>query len=133
MPCYGAFLLSSVRRPWRRITHMLRFSSSSAPSSSCSTSTSFRALYARRSRHRKNSTYECGEDPIGSPWLRIHIRYYLFALIYILFAVETVFLFPWAIVYTSLGFFAFIEMMVFIVILLVGLAYAWAKGALEWV
>ncbi|MGH7382627.1 MAG: NADH-quinone oxidoreductase subunit A, partial [Candidatus Methylomirabilales bacterium] len=47
--------------------------------------------------------------------------------------VETVFLFPWAIVYTSLGFFAFIEMMVFIVILLVGLAYAWAKGALEWV
>src|SRR3970040_2500148 len=81
---------------------------------------------------KKLDTYECGEDPIGSPWLRIHIRYYLFALIYILFAVETVFLFPWAIVYPSLGFFAFVEMMVFIVILLVGLAYAWAKGALEW-
>ena len=81
----------------------------------------------------KLSIYECGEDPIGSPWLRIHIRYYLFALVYILFAVETVFLFPWAIVYRSLGLFAFIEMMIFIVILLVGLAYAWATGALEWV
>ncbi len=81
----------------------------------------------------KLSIYECGEEPIGSPWLRIHIRYYLFALVYILFAVETVFLFPWAIVYRSLGLFAFIEMMIFIVILLVGLAYAWAKGALEWV
>ena len=81
----------------------------------------------------KLTTYECGEDPIGSPWLRIHVRYYLFALVYILFAVETVFLFPWAIVYRSLGLFAFIEMMIFIVILLVGLAYAWAKRALEWV
>lgn len=81
----------------------------------------------------KLSIYECGEEPIGSPWLRIHVRYYLFALVYILFAVETVFLFPWAIVYRSLGLFAFIEMMIFIVILLVGLAYAWAKGALEWV
>lgn len=81
----------------------------------------------------KLSIYECGEEPIGSPWLRIHVRYYLFALVYILFAVETVFLFPWAIVYRSLGLFAFVEMMIFIVILLVGLAYAWAKGALEWV
>ena len=81
----------------------------------------------------KLTTYECGEDPIGSPWLRIHIRYYLFALIYILFAVETVFLFPWAIVYRSLGLFAFIEMVIFIGILLVGFAYAWATGALEWV
>ncbi|MEE9138826.1 MAG: NADH-quinone oxidoreductase subunit A [candidate division NC10 bacterium] len=81
----------------------------------------------------KLTTYECGEDPIGSPWLRIHIRYYLFALIFILFAVETVFLFPWAIVYRSLGLFAFIEMVIFIGILLVGFAYAWATGALEWV
>ena len=81
----------------------------------------------------KLSTYECGEDPIGGPWLRIHVRYYLFALVFIVFAVETVFLFPWAIVYRSLGLFAFVEMMIFIVILLIGLAYAWAKGALEWV
>ena len=81
----------------------------------------------------KLTTYECGEDPIGGSWVRIHVRYYLVALVYILFAVETVFLFPWAIVYRSLGMFAFIEMMIFIVILLVGLAYAWKKGALEWV
>lgn len=81
----------------------------------------------------KLTTYECGEDPIGGSWVRIHVRYYLVALVYILFAVETVFLFPWAIVYRSLGMFAFIEMVIFIVILLVGLAYAWKKGALDWV
>ncbi len=81
----------------------------------------------------KLTTYECGEDPIGSPWVRIHVRYYLVALVYILFAVEIVFLFPWAVVFRSLGMFAFIEMMIFIVILLVGLAYAWKKGALDWV
>jgi len=81
----------------------------------------------------KLSTYECGEDPIGSPWLRIHVRYYLFALVFLIFAVEAIFLFPWAIVYRDLGLFAFIEMMIFIAILLVGFAYAWAKGALEWV
>jgi NADH-quinone oxidoreductase subunit A len=81
----------------------------------------------------KLTTYECGEDPIGGSWVRIHVRYYLVALVYILFAVETVFLFPWAVVYRSLGMFAFIEMVIFIVILLVGLAYAWKKGALDWV
>src|SRR3972149_1132483 len=78
---------------------------------------------------KKLSTSECGEDPIGTPWLRIHVRYYLFALVYILFAVETIFLFPWAIVYRSLGLFAFVEMMIFIVILLVGLASARHTGA----
>jgi NADH:ubiquinone oxidoreductase subunit 3 (subunit A) len=60
------------------------------------------------------------------------VRYYLYALVYIVFAVETVFLFPWAVVFQELGLFAFVEMMVFIGILLVGLAYAWVKGALEW-
>lgn len=81
----------------------------------------------------KLSTYECGEDPIGSPWLRIHVRYYLFALVFLIFAVEAIFLFPWAIVYRDLGLFAFVEMMIFIAVLLVGFLYAWAKGALEWV
>lgn len=80
----------------------------------------------------KLSTYECGEDPIGGPWIRIHIRYYLYALVYVIFAVETIFLYPWAIVFRKLGLFAFVEMMVFIAILLVGFAYAWRKGALEW-
>jgi NADH-quinone oxidoreductase subunit A len=82
---------------------------------------------------RKLSSYECGEEPIGIGWIRFHVRYYLYALIYIVFAVETVFLFPWAVVFTKLGLVAFLEMMVFIAILLVGFAYAWKKGALEWV
>jgi NADH-quinone oxidoreductase subunit A len=81
---------------------------------------------------QKLSTYECGEEPIGVGWIRFHVRYYLYALVYIVFAVETVFLFPWAIVFRELGVPAFIEMMIFIGILLVGLAYAWKKGALEW-
>ena len=81
----------------------------------------------------KLSTYECGEEAIGQGWVRFHVRYYLYALVFIVFAVEVVFLFPWAVVFKSLGLFAFIEMMVFIAILLVGFAYAWAKGALEWV
>ncbi len=81
---------------------------------------------------QKQTTYECGEEPIGIGWIRFHVRYYLYGLVYIIFAVETVFLFPWAIVFQELGLIAFIEMMVFIGILLVGLAYAWMKGALEW-
>ena len=82
---------------------------------------------------RKLTSYECGEEPIGGGWIRFHVRYYLYALVYIIFAVETVFLFPWAIVFLEMGLFAFVEMMIFIGILLVGLAYAWKKKALEWV
>lgn len=80
----------------------------------------------------KNSTYECGEEPIGNPWIKFNIRYYVVALVFILFDVEVVFLLPWAVVFKSLGWFAFIEMIVFVAILLVGLAYIWAKGDLEW-
>lgn len=80
----------------------------------------------------KNSTYECGEEPIGNPWVKFNIRYYVVALVFILFDVEVVFLLPWAVVFKSLGWFAFIEMIVFVVVLLVGLAYVWAKGDLEW-
>jgi NADH:ubiquinone oxidoreductase subunit 3 (subunit A) len=81
----------------------------------------------------KHTTYECGEEPMGESWIRFHVRYYLYALVYIVFAVETVFLFPWAVVFRNLGLAAFVEMLVFIAILLLGLGYAWAKGALEWV
>ncbi len=81
----------------------------------------------------KLSPYECGEEPIGISWIRFHIRYYLYTLVYVVFAVEVVFLIPWAVVFRTLGFFAFVEMMVFILILFVGFAYAWKKGALEWV
>ncbi len=81
----------------------------------------------------KLTNYECGEDPIGSPWIKFNIRFYMVALGFIIFDVETVFLFPWAVVFKELGLFAFIEMMIFVAVLLVGLAYIWAKGDIEWV
>jgi NADH-quinone oxidoreductase subunit A len=92
-----------------------------------------RLLRPSKPHPEKLAPYECGEDAIGSPWIRIHIRYYLYALVYVIFAVETIYLFPWAVVFRELGLFAFVEMMLFIGILLVGFAYAWRKGALEWV
>ena len=81
----------------------------------------------------KLSTYECGEDPIGSPWLKFNIRFYVVALVFILFDVEIVFLFPWALVFKQMGWMAIAEMMTFVAILLVGFAYVWVKGDLDWV
>jgi len=81
---------------------------------------------------QKLSTYECGEEPIGSSWVRFNIRFYVVALIFLLFDVEIVFLFPWALVFQNLGMFAFVEMFIFLVILAVGYAYVWVKGDLEW-
>ena len=80
----------------------------------------------------KLSTYECGMEPIGGAWMQFNVRYYLYALLFVIFDVETVFLYPWAVAFKSLGLFAFVEMLVFIAILLVGLAYAWRKGILQW-
>jgi NADH-quinone oxidoreductase subunit A len=80
----------------------------------------------------KLTTYECGETPIGDTHVRFNIRFYVIALIFLIFDVEVVFLFPWATVYKGLGWFAFIEMTVFLVILLVGYAYVWRKGDLDW-
>ncbi len=77
--------------------------------------------------------YECGENPVGSPWVQFNIRFYVFALVFIIFDVEAVFLFPWAVVYQDLGLFAFVEGLIFIAILALGLAYLWVKGDLEWV
>jgi NADH-quinone oxidoreductase subunit A len=77
--------------------------------------------------------YECGEVPEGSAWIRFNIRFYVFALIFIIFDVEIVFLLPWAVVFKKLGAFAFVEGLIFIGILIVGLAYVWKKGDLEWV
>lgn len=81
----------------------------------------------------KLESYECGELPIGDAQVQYNVRYYLYALIFVIFDVEVVFLFPWAVVYRSLGFFAFIEMMIFLAILIFGLVYVWKKGALKWV
>jgi NADH:ubiquinone oxidoreductase subunit 3 (subunit A) len=77
--------------------------------------------------------YECGEVPEGSAWIRFNIRFYVIALIFIIFDVEIVFLLPWAVVFKRLGLFAFIEGLIFIGILMVGLAYVWKKGDLEWI
>ena len=77
--------------------------------------------------------YECGEVPEGSAWIRFNIRFYVLALIFLIFDVEIVFLLPWAVVFKKLGAFAFIEGLVFLGILAVGLAYVWVKGDLEWI
>jgi NADH:ubiquinone oxidoreductase subunit 3 (subunit A) len=77
--------------------------------------------------------YECGEVPEGSAWIRFNIRFYVLALIFIIFDVEIVFLLPWAVVFKKLGAFAYIEGLIFIGILAVGLAYVWKKGDLEWI
>jgi NADH-quinone oxidoreductase subunit A len=82
---------------------------------------------------QKLQIYECGETPVGSPWLQFNNRFYTVALVFLIFDVEVVFLFPWAVVFKDLGPFAFFEMLVFVGILLLGLAWAWAKGDLEWV
>jgi NADH-quinone oxidoreductase subunit A len=81
----------------------------------------------------KTVVYECGERPTGSPWVKFNIRFYVVALIFVIFDVEVVFLYPWAVVFRELGLFAFIEMLIFLLILFVGLAYVWKKGDLEWV
>ncbi|MCB0215435.1 MAG: NADH-quinone oxidoreductase subunit A [Caldilineae bacterium] len=81
----------------------------------------------------KQTTYECGLETVGDTWLQFKVQYYLYALIFVLFDVETVFLYPWAVAYNKLGILALVEMFIFLAILAVGLAYAWRKGALEWV
>jgi NADH-quinone oxidoreductase subunit A len=86
-----------------------------------------------RFSEEKLTTYECGENPQGSAWIQFNIRFYVFALIFIVFDVEAVFLIPWAVVFRKLGMVAFVEGLVFIVILAVALAYVWRKGDLEWV
>ena len=87
-----------------------------------------------RFSEEKLTTYECGENPTGSAWIQFNIRFYVFALIFIVFDVEAVFLLPWAVVFRAeLGLLAFVEGLVFIAILVVALAYVWRKGDLEWV
>ena len=80
----------------------------------------------------KLTTYECGEEVSGDSWINFNIRFYLVALVFVIFDVETVFLYPWAVAFHRLGLLAFIEALVFVAILVVALAYAWRKGALEW-
>ncbi|MEE9573631.1 MAG: NADH-quinone oxidoreductase subunit A [Candidatus Neomarinimicrobiota bacterium] len=90
-------------------------------------------LSPKRPSKNKLSTYECGEEAEGSAWVTFNIRYYVIALIFIIFDVEVLFLFPWAVVYKDLGWLAFIEMAIFLMILIVGLIYVWRKQDLDWV
>jgi NADH-quinone oxidoreductase subunit A len=90
-------------------------------------------LRPSRASEEKLTTYECGEDPVGNAWVQFNIRFYVFALIFVVFDVEAVFLLPWATVFRELGPLAYLEGLVFIAILVVALAYVWRKGDLAWV
>ena len=81
----------------------------------------------------KQSVYECGVDPVGTGWSQSYVRYYIFGLLFVIFDVEAVFIFPWATLVETYGGFGLVEMLVFIFILLLGLIYAWRKGVLRWV
>jgi NADH-quinone oxidoreductase subunit A len=81
---------------------------------------------------QKDIPYECGMDPIGDARSRYTVRFYIIAMFFIVFDIEAIFLYPWAVVFKPLGWFGLVEMGVFIAILAVGLAYVWGKGALEW-
>ena len=85
-----------------------------------------------RPQPQKYIAYECGVDPVGVGWTQSQIRYYVFALLFVMFDVEAVFIFPWAIRLEILGVFGLVEMFVFIVVLALGLLYAWRKGVLRW-
>jgi len=80
----------------------------------------------------KNAPYECGIESTGDPWVQFRVQYYVYALLFVIFDVEVVFIYPWALVWKPLGMLAFAEMAIFLAILGVGLAYAWKKGVLEW-
>jgi len=91
------------------------------------------ALVAPRKRSStKDDVYECGVRTHGETWVRFRIQYYIYAIMFVVFDIETVFLYPWAVSYGGLGMFALVEMIVFLTMLGAGLAYAWAKGALRW-
>jgi NADH-quinone oxidoreductase subunit A len=102
-----------------------------------------RIIRPSRPNAEKLTSYESGEDPVGSPWIQYNVRFYVIALIFILFEVEIVFLFPWATIFSdkelisktngSWGWYSMAEMMIFVGMLALGLAYAWRNGHLDWI
>jgi NADH-quinone oxidoreductase subunit A len=80
----------------------------------------------------KQKVYECGENPEGSPWVKFNIRFYVIALIFLIFDVEVVLLFPWALTYKEFGLYGFLVGIIFLLVLGLGMAYEWRKGDLEW-
>ncbi|HDT14710.1 MAG TPA: NADH-quinone oxidoreductase subunit A [Firmicutes bacterium] len=91
-------------------------------------------IMPKKSSDEKNTTYECGIDPCGEAQIRYSLRFYVFAVMYVVFAVEAAFLIPWAVVYRDIlsGWHPFIEALIFVGILVLGLVYAWNKGELKW-
>jgi len=98
----------------------------------------FTALIAARllapfsNERGKGVSYECGMLPIGRNWAQVHVRYYLIAILFLMFDVETVFIFPWAVTFVDLPKYVFYEMLIFVGVLVGGLGYAWRRGVLEW-
>ncbi|CAH0118072.1 MULTISPECIES: NADH-quinone oxidoreductase subunit A [unclassified Paenibacillus] len=91
-----------------------------------------RLLRPSKPTEMKRTTYESGNEPVGAGQIRFNVRYYLFALMFVIFDVETVFLYPWAVAYNQLGLFVLVEMLIFVGLLLIGLLYAWKKKVLKW-
>lgn len=91
-----------------------------------------KAISPRSYNKQKGESYECGIPTQGTSWMQFKVGYYLFAILFLMFDVETVFLFPWASVVQNLGISGLISVLFFLIILVLGLAYAWKKGALEW-
>jgi NADH:ubiquinone oxidoreductase subunit 3 (subunit A) len=92
-----------------------------------------RLIGPRKPNPVKDSAYECGVETVGDTWVQFKVQYYIFALVFVVFDVEAVFLFPWAVAYDRLQLYAVLEGVLFIAILAAGLVYAWRKGSLEWV
>ena len=90
------------------------------------------AISPRSFNPQKGEAYECGIPTRGKSWMQFKVGYYLFAILFLMFDVETVFLFPWAVVVQDLGVYGLVSIIFFLIILVLGLAYAWRKGALEW-
>jgi len=89
-------------------------------------------LSPKKPNKLKNSTYECGIETVGESWVQLKAQYYIYALVFLVFDVETVFLYPWAVAYQQLPLFGVIEALIFLLILTGGLIFVWKKGALEW-
>ena len=91
-----------------------------------------RLVAPRKPNPIKLETYECGMETVGDTWVQFKVQYYIYALVFLVFDIETAFLFPWAVAFDALPLFAVLEGVLFILILVSGLFYAWRKGALEW-
>jgi NADH:ubiquinone oxidoreductase subunit 3 (subunit A) len=91
-----------------------------------------RLIAPRKPNTIKQETYECGIETVGETWVQFKVQYYIYALVFLIFDIETVFLYPWAVAFDKLELFMVLEGVLFIVILLAGLVYAWRKGVLEW-